>query len=83
MLKKLLRFSHSATYDVEGVGNHLRFSIPVWVLGDKQTLNVKSVIYEPGTGLGFMRIEAVISPVDDRPATNEKPETQEPPYSLK
>jgi hypothetical protein len=88
-MDKLRRFAHNANYDVVGVGRRLTFSIPVWLLEDKQTLNIKSVKYEPGP-LGCLKIEAIISPkvalglpIDNLPATNEKPETQEPPYSLK
>lgn len=81
-MDKLRRFAHNANYDVVGVGRRLTFSIPVWLLEDKQTLNIKSVKYEPGP-LGCLKIEAIISPHDNLPATNEKPETQEPPYSLK
>lgn len=59
MLDKLLRFGHSANYDVQGVGRALKFSIPVWVLGAKQTLDFKSISYKPGS-LGFINIEAEI-----------------------
>jgi hypothetical protein len=84
-MDKLRRFAHNANYDVVGVGRQLTFSIPVWVLEAKQTLNIKSVIYEPvpHSTLGCLKIEAIISPIDNLPATNDKPETQEPPHSLK
>jgi hypothetical protein len=59
MIGKLLRFGHSANYDVAGVGRALTFSIPVWVLGAKQTLDIKSIEYKPGH-LGFIEIKAEI-----------------------
>ena len=59
MIGKLLRFSHTANYDVQGVGRALTFSIPVWLLGAKQTLDIKSVEYKPGH-LGFLEIKAEI-----------------------
>ena len=81
-MDKLRRFAHNANYDVVGVGRRLTFSIPVWLLEAKQTLNIKSVKYEPGP-LGCLKIEAIISPINNLPATNEKPEAQEMPDSLK
>jgi len=64
MLDKLLRFGHSANYDVAGVGRALKFSIPVWILGAKQTLDIKSISYKPGH-LGFLEIEAEIKDLPD------------------
>lgn len=60
VMDKLLRFGHTANYDVQGVGRALRFSIPVWILQPTQTLDIKSVIYKPGVGLGYIDIEATI-----------------------
>jgi len=59
-MDKLLRFGHTANYDVQGVGRALKFSIPVWILQPTQTLDIKSVIYKPGVGLGYIDIEAMI-----------------------
>ena len=59
MIGKLLRFSHTANYDVMGVGRALKFSIPVWILQPTQTLEIKSISYKPGH-LGYIDIEAEI-----------------------
>lgn len=77
-MDKLLRFSHTANYDVMGVGRALSFSIPVWVLGDKQGLLIKSVKWcgAPSAGLSFIKIEAIISPLPDIPAKDKEPEAE-------
>ena len=69
MIGKLLRFGHTANYDVAGVGRALTFSIPVWVLGAKQTLDIKSIEYKPGH-LGFIEIKAEIKDLPDLSKNN-------------
>lgn len=81
MLDKLLRFGHSANYDVAGVGRALKFSIPVWVLGAKQTLDFKSISYKPGS-LGFINIEAEIKDLPE-PQGLSKDHTRDTSITLK